>query len=85
MASKFQVWLKNGIISAGSVSLQEINSNAVPNAELHNTAARIAKNKIGQFTKNYMERRLTLNVKNLVNCFHKSYAAKKIKNFKDLF
>ena len=85
MAKKFQVWLKSGVVSAGTVSIPEINSNAVPNAELHNTAARIVKNKIGQFTKNYMERRLKLNVKNLVNCFHKTYAAKKIKNFKNLF
>ena len=61
----FQVWLKNGIVSVGTVSILEINSNVVQNARLQYIAVKIVKEKTGKVTKNFTVCKLKLNSMNL--------------------
>ena len=61
----FQVWLKNGIASVGTVSILEINFNVVQNARLQFIAVKIVKEKTGKVTKNFTVCKLKLNSMNL--------------------
>ena len=63
MVWSFQVWLKNGIVCVGIVSIREIILNAAPNAKLPNTAPRIVKSLIGKFTKKCTVFKLKLTLK----------------------
>ena len=85
MVWSFQVWLKNGMAYAGIVSILEINFNVVLNARLPNIAIKIAKDKIGKFTKNWTVCKAQIALEESL-MYYKMYAKnKETKNFNNAY